>query len=233
MDNRNDAFEAYIKEIGNEQILSAETEKELAEKIQNGDNRALDKLSRAHLKFVVYIANQYRGRGVDVADLVCEGNVALLKAARKFDASHGNRFASYASPFIRRAIEEAIEQQAGLYRVPRDMNTAAERKRATPLSADAPLGGRENVNLLSVVPDPSSPIPGADDSDTNADLIEKLVTCMPRLDDREKSVVSLLYGIGCDKHTMAEAGTALGIKRERVRQIRDKAMRKIKRVCQF
>lgn len=230
MDNRNDAFEAYIKEIGGEQILSAEAEKELAEKIQNGDSRALDKLTRAHLKFVVFIANRYRGRGVDVADLVCEGNVALLKAARKFDASHGNRFASYASPFIRRALEEAIEQQAGLYRVPRDMDTAAERKRAMPLSADAPLGGRENVNLLSVIPDTSSPIPGTDGDDTNADLMEKLAVCMPRLDEREKQVVSLLYGIDGDKLTMAEAGAALGIKRERVRQIRDKAMRKIRRM---
>ena len=230
MDNRNDAFEAYIKEIGNEQILSAETERELAGKIQNGDNRALDKLSRSHLKFVVFIANQYRGRGVDVADLVCEGNVALLKAARKYDASHGNRFASYASPFIRRAIEEAIEQQAGLYRVPRDMNTAAERKCAIPLSADAPLGGRENVNLLSVIPDTASPIPGEDNTGTNTDLMEKLAACMPRLDYREKQVMSLLYGIECNKLTMAEAGTALGIKRERVRQIRDKAMRKIRGV---
>lgn len=230
MDNRNDAFEAYMKEIGGEQILSADEEKMLSEKIQNGDNRALDKLTRAHLKFVVFIANRYRGRGVDVADLVCEGNVALLKAARKFDASHGNRFASYASPFIRRAIEEAIEQQAGLYRVPRDMDTAAERKRAMPLSADAPLGGRENVNLLSVIPDTSSPIPGTDGDDTNADLMEKLAVCMPRLDEREKQVVSLLYGIDGDKLTMAEAGAALGIKRERVRQIRDKAMRKIRRM---
>ena len=228
MNDRDNVFGAYMKEIGGEHPLSAEEEKELTAKIHGGDRRALEKLTRAHLKYVVYVANRYRGRGVDVADLVCEGNVALLKAVRKYDVSQGCRFVSYATPFIRRAIEDAIERQVGLYRVPRDMDTAAERRRARALSADAPLGGRENVTLLSVVADPSSPVPGTED-DIRNDVAEQLAGCLPRLEERERKVMSLLYGIGCDKHTMAEAGAVLGLRRERVRQIRDKAARKLRR----
>ena len=227
MNDRNDAFGAYIKEIGCEKLISAEEEKVLAEKIKDGDKRAMEQLLRTHLKLVVSIANHYRGRGVDVADLVCEGNVALIKAVRKYDASQGSRFSSYAHPFIRHAIEEAIEKQAGLYRVPSDMNTSAERRCAKPLSADAPLGGRENVTLLSVIADPSSPVPGSDDTE-KGDIMEMLEERMPRLNEREKRVMSLIYGVGCNRHTMAEAAALLGLKRERVRQIRNTAFRKMR-----
>ena len=216
MDNKNNAFGKYINEIGNISMLTAEEEAQLAAQIKQGNQRALDKLTRACLKFVVSLANQYK-----------EGNMALIKAAQKYEPGHGCRFASYAAPYIRRAMEQSIEQMSGLYRIPRDMDTPAERKRSTPLSMDAPLGGRDNVNLLSVVEDPSSPIPGEDQE--IADLHEQLNVCLPLLDDREKQVVTMIYGLNTEKHTMAEIAEVMGIKRERVRQIRDKAMRKVRK----
>ena len=214
MDNKNNAFGKYINEIGNISMLTAEEEALLAAQI---NQRALDKLTRACLKFVVSLANQYKGRGADIDDLVGEGNMALIKAAQKYEPGHGCRFASYAAPYIRRAMEQSIEQMSGLYRIPR----------STPLSMDAPLGGRDNVNLLSVVEDPSSPIPGEDQE--IADLHEQLTVCLPLLDDREKQVVTMIYGLNTEKHTMAEIAELMGIKRERVRQIRDKAMRKVRK----
>lgn len=227
MDNKNNAFGKYINEIGNISMLTAEEEAQLAAQIKLGNQRALDKLTRACLKFVVSLANQYKGRGADIDDLVGEGNMALIKAAQKYEPGHGCRFASYAAPYIRRAMEQSIEQMSGLYRIPRDMDTPAERKRSTPLSMDAPLGGRDNVNLLSVVEDPSSPIPGEDQE--IADLHEQLNVCLPLLDDREKQVVTMIYGLNTEKRTMAEIAELMGIKRERVRQIRDKAMRKVRK----
>ena len=108
MDNKNNAFGKYINEIGNISMLTAEEEALLAAQIKQGNQRALDKLTRACLKFVVSLANQYKGRGADIDDLVGEGNMALIKAAQKYEPGHGCRFASYAAPYIRRAMEQSI-----------------------------------------------------------------------------------------------------------------------------
>ena len=110
----------YLDEIGRESLLSAEEERALSERIQKGDERALNKLVEANLRFVLSMANSYKGQGVDYDDLVSEGNIGMLKAATHFDGKHGKRFVTYAAPYIREAIEQAIEQQAGLYRVPRN-----------------------------------------------------------------------------------------------------------------
>ena len=111
----------YLDEIGKEQLLSNEEERQLAERIAQGDERALSKLIEANLKFVVTVARQYKGQGVAMEDLVSEGNIGLMKAAAKFDASKGVRFVNYAVVHIRQAIEKAIDQQAGLYQVPKDV----------------------------------------------------------------------------------------------------------------
>lgn len=144
---RKNAFEKYIDEIGHASALSVEEEESLARRIADGDARALDRLSRANLKFVVAMANSFRGKGVDISDLVSEGNMALLKAARKYEPGHGSRFVSYASPFIRKAMEAAIVSQSGLYKVPQDNDTPQERKRARALSVDAPLGGLSLIHI--------------------------------------------------------------------------------------
>ena len=130
----------------------------MAERIAKGDDRALSKLIEANLKFVVTVARQYKGRGVAMEDLVSEGNIGLMKAAAKFDASKGVRFVNYAVVHIRQAIEKAIDQQAGLYQVPKDVKQDLARQQSIPVSVDAPLGHRTNMSLLSVLVNKDAPL---------------------------------------------------------------------------
>lgn len=223
-DNDRNSLDRYIEEICREQVLTADEERELAGRIARGDGKAAEKLVTANLRFVISMANKYRGRGVEVEDLVSEGNIALMNAAAKFDASR-SRFVSYAVPMVRRAMEQAVESQGALYRVPRGEATAAEKRRSRALSVDAPLGGRENINLLSLLVNPNAPEADAmfEDSPHGSLLADAL--CV--LDERERRVVAAVFGIGCERLTMAEAAAEMGLKRERVRQIRDKAVRKL------
>lgn len=223
-DNDRNSLDRYIEEICREQVLTAAEERELAGRIARGDGKAAEKLVTANLRFVISMANKYRGRGVEVEDLVSEGNIALMNAAAKFDASR-SRFVSYAVPMVRRAMEQAVESQGALYRVPRGEATAAEKRRSRALSVDAPLGGRENINLLSLLVNPNAPEADAmfEDSPHGSLLADALGV----LDERERRVVAAVFGIGCERLTMAEAAAEMGLKRERVRQIRDKAVRKL------
>ncbi len=223
-DNDRNSLDRYIEEICGEQVLTADEERELAGRIARGDGKAAEKLVTANLRFVISMANKYRGRGVEVEDLVSEGNIALMNAAAKFDASR-SRFVSYAVPMVRRAMEQAVESQGALYRVPRGEATAAEKRRSRALSVDAPLGGRENINLLSLLVNPNAPEADAifEDSPHGSLLADALGV----LDERERRVVAAVFGIGCERLTMAEAAAEMGLKRERVRQIRDKAVRKL------
>lgn len=223
-DNDRSSLDRYIEEICREQVLTADEERELAGRIARGDGKAAEKLVTANLRFVISMANKYRGRGVEVEDLVSEGNIALMNAAAKFDASR-SRFVSYAVPMVRRAMEQAVESQGALYRVPRGEATAAEKRRSRALSVDAPLGGRENINLLSLLVNPNAPEADAmfEDSPHGSLLADSLGV----LDERERRVVAAVFGIGCERLTMAEAAAEMGLKRERVRQIRDKAVRKL------
>lgn len=223
-DNDRNSLDRYIEEICREQVLTADEERELAGRIARGDGKAAEKLVTANLRFVISMANKYRGRGVEVEDLVSEGNIALMNAAAKFDASR-SRFVSYAVPMVRRAMEQAVESQGALYRVPRGEATAAEKCRSRALSVDAPLGGRENINLLSLLVNPNAPEADAmfEDSPHGSLLADALGV----LDERERRVVAAVFGIGCERLTMAEAAAEMGLKRERVRQIRDKAVRKL------
>ncbi len=223
-DNDRNSLDRYIEEICREQVLTADEERELAGRIARGDGKAAEKLVTANLRFVISMANKYRGRGVEVEDLVSEGNIALMNAAAKFDASR-SRFVSYAVPMVRRAMEQAVESQGALYRVPRGEATAAEKRRSRALSVDAPLGDRENINLLSLLVNPNAPEADAmfEDSPHGSLLADALGV----LDERERRVVAAVFGIGCERLTMAEAAAEMGLKRERVRQIRDKAVRKL------
>lgn len=223
-DNDRNSLDRYIEEICREQVLTADEERELAGRIARGDGKAAEKLVTANLRFVISMANKYRGRGVEVEDLVSEGNIALMNAAAKFDASR-SRFVSYAVPMVRRAMEQAVESQGALYRVPRGEATAAEKRRSRALSVDAPLGGRENINLLSLLVNPNAPEADAMFEDSSHGSL--LDDALGVLDERERRVVAAVFGIGCERLTMAEAAAEMGLKRERVRQIRDKAVRKL------
>lgn len=221
-------FNKYLDEIGKEALLSDQEERELSEKILKGDQRALSKLVEANLRFVVTIARQYRGQGVEMEDLVSEGNMGLMKAAAKFDASKGVRFVNYAVVHVRQQIEKAIAQQSGLYQVPKDVKyDEVARQQSMPLSVDAPLGHRTNMSLLSVLVNQDAPLA---DERVHSEVIEDAVEfALGSLDKRETKVINSYFGIGQEHETMAEIAEDLELKRERVRQIRDKAIRKLRK----
>ena len=221
------ALNRYLDEIGKEELLSNDEERQLAERIAKGDDRALSKLIEANLKFVVTVARQYKGRGVAMEDLVSEGNIGLMKAAAKFDASKGVRFVNYAVVHIRQAIEKAIDQQAGLYQVPKDVKQDLARQQSIPVSVDAPLGHRTNMSLLSVLVNKDAPLA---DERVHSEAIENAIEyALGTLDDRERRVVNAFFGINQEHETMAEIAEDMELKRERVRQIRDKSVRKLRK----
>ena len=221
------ALNRYLDEIGKEQLLTNEEERQLAERIAKGDSRALSKLVEANLKFVVTVARQYIGKGVAMEDLVSEGNIGLMKAAAKFDASKGVRFVNYAVVHIRQAIEKAIDQQGGLYQVPKDVKQDLARQQSIPLSVDAPLGHRTNMSLLSVLVNKDAPLA---DERVHSEAIEDAIEyALGTLDDRERRVVNAFFGIDQEHETMAEIAEDMDLKRERVRQIRDKSVRKLRK----
>lgn len=218
----------YLDEIGREQLLTTEQERELSEQIRQGNERAVNRLVEANLRFVVTIANQYKGKGLSMEDMVSEGNFGLMKAARKFDASMGTRFVNFAVVYVRQQIEKAIEQQAGLYKMPRDVSRElVARQQSKPLSVDAPLGHRNNVSLLSVLVNQDAPLA---DERVHSEAIEVAVEyALQSLNERESRVVNAFFGIDQERETMQEIAEDMELKRERVRQIRNKALRKLRK----
>ena len=211
----------YLDEIGREQLLSAEEEARLSARILKGDERALNKLIEANLRFVIVIARQYQGKGLSMEDLVSEGNLGLMKAAAKYDATRGLRFVNYAVVFIRRQIEKALDKESAEQRV-ESMRDGQTR------SVDAPLGSKANVSLLSVLVNADSPM--ADQRVYDANLAEAIEQALTELNERERAVINAYFGIGEERMTMAEIGEQMGLKRERVRQIRDRATRRMRKI---
>ena len=227
-ERENGSLNRYLDEIGKELLLSDDEEKQLAEKIQNGGRvgeRAVEKLVTSNLRFVVSIAKLYTDNGVAITDLISEGNIGMMKAAQSFDGSRGSRFVGYAEPFIRDAIVHAINEQSGIYNLPKDERNREEKENSHAFSVDAPLQNGKNLSLLSVLSDPDAPRP--DKLALDESIKTELLQSMDVLNDRERRVVQAFYGIGQDSITFAEIGVNLGLKRERVRQIRDKAVRKL------
>ena len=172
---------------------------------------------------------QYRGQNVSFDDLVSEGNIGLMKAAARYSPYPGKRFVNFAAPIVRDCIERFIDNHSGLYKVPRGESSPSESRRSHPVSVDAPIpaGSTNNFNLLNLLENIDSPY--ADKHLTQEDVNARIVSLFSLLDDRERRVMTLIYGIDTDRHTMAEVGMLMDIKRERVRQIRDRAVRRLKK----
>lgn len=220
------AIDMYLDEIGREVLLTSEEEKNLSDRIKTGDMAAVNRLVEANLRFVVKIATQYRGQGLSLDDLVSEGNMGLMRAALKFDADRGTRFVNYAVVFIRQQIEKAISEQTSQYKVPR-RSDAQCRLGGKAVSVDAPLGGKSNMSLLSVLVNHDSPMA---DERIYSETVERAVEFAVRsLDEREAHVVNAFFGLTQEHETMAEIAEDMGLKRERVRQIRNRAIRRMKK----
>lgn len=221
--------EKYIGDIIGEDLLSDEEEVQLSNRIKIGDAKALEKLTKANLTFVVSIAHQYKEQGLDEDDLISEGNIGMMYAAQKFDGSKGIRFVKFAAPYIRKAIEKSIKEQTTLYKVPKKENKLFEKKRAKPVSLDQPIpiGSNNKLTLQNLIPNNNNK--NTDDSVNSNILNTILMQSINCLNEREKAVITQLYGINGTSLTMAEVATSLGLKRERVRQIRNTALRKLYR----
>ena len=254
----------YLKEIGREALLPVEEEVELSQRIRKGDRRALDKLVRANLRFVVSVAKQYQNQGLSLPDLINEGNVGLIKAAEKFDETRGFKFISYAVWWIRQTILQALAEQSRIVRLPLNQVSAVnkitkamtkfeqeyERKPSADelaelvnelpekitdslrasgrhVSVDAPFIEGEENSLLDVMTNPDSPM--ADKGLVSESLSTEIDRALGVLNEREKQIIERSFGINNQPEmTLEEIGETFGLTRERVRQIREKAIRKLR-----
>ena len=262
--NRESAsLDKYLQEIGREELVSPEEEVELAQRIRKGDQEALEKLTRANLRFVVSVAKQYQNQGLSLPDLINEGNLGLIKAAEKFDETRGFKFISYAVWWIRQSILQALAEQSRIVRLPLNqvgslnkINKALgkfeqenERQPSTDeladmidipkdkiadtlrvsgrhVSVDAPFVEGEDNSLLDVLPNDDSP--SADKGLTNESLSTEIERALQILTPREREIIKSFFGIGCQEMTLEEIGERFGLTRERVRQIKEKAIRRLK-----
>ncbi len=262
--NRESAsLDKYLQEIGKEELITVEEEVELAQRIKKGDQAALEKLTRANLRFVVSVAKQYQNQGLSLPDLINEGNLGLIKAAEKFDETRGFKFISYAVWWIRQSILQALAEQSRIVRLPLNqvgslnkINKALskfeqehERKPSTEelaeslelpadkvadtlrvsgrhVSVDAPFVDGEDNSLLDVLVNSDSP--NADRALIMESLAKEIHRALATLTERESDIIRLFFGIGCQEMTLEEIGERFGLTRERVRQIKEKAIRRLR-----
>ena len=258
------SLDKYLQEIGKVSLLTAEDEIELAIKIKNGDPQALEKLTRANLRFVVSVAKQYQNQGLSLGDLINEGNLGLMKAARRFDETRGFKFISYAVWWIRQSILQALAEQSRIVRLPlnrvgvlnrigkayRNLEQEFEREPSAEeiatelemdvqdisetlqvsskhLSFDAPFTQNEESRLLDVLENDELPAP--DTSLMSESLNAEIEKALSKLSEHEAEVIKLYFGLGDEQPmTLEEIGDRFNLTRERIRQIKEKAIRRLR-----
>lgn len=263
----NASLDKYLQEIGHEELISAEEEVELARRIKTGDRKALEKLTKANLRFVVSVAKQYQNQGLSLPDLINEGNIGLLKAAEKFDETRGFKFISYAVWWIRQSILQAIAEQGRVVRLPLNQVGSVNRinkvlskfeqenerrpsvdeiadKTDLPhekiedvlkvntrqVSVDAPMADGDGTSMIDFMQSDSDP--STDEELLKESLRAEIASALSVLNDRERNVIEAFYGINQPECTMEEIGKKYGLTRERVRQIREMAIRRLKQNTQ-
>ena len=244
-------------------MISVEEEVELAQRIKKGDRQALEKLTRANLRFVVSVAKQYQNHGLSLPDLINEGNVGLIKAAEKFDETRGFKFISYAVWWIRQSILQAIAEQSRIVRLPLNqvgsvnkinkiLNQFEQENERRPsideiaesvdlpqekiedalkvntkhISVDAPFVDGEENSLLDILPNADSPM--ADTELVMESLRNEINRALLTLSERERRIIEAFFGINQPEMTLEEIGEKYGLTRERVRQIKEKAIRRLR-----
>jgi RNA polymerase primary sigma factor len=263
--NRDTAsLDKYLQEIGREELITVEEEVMLAQRIRQGDQRALDRLCKANLRFVVSVAKQYQNQGLSLPDLINEGNLGLIKAAQRFDETRGFKFISYAVWWIRQSILQALAEQSRIVRLPLNQvgslnkiskqTSILEQKlerlpsedelaeamdlpkekvskamgiQVKHVSMDAPMVGGEDMSMLDVMVNPDSP--DADENLIRESLLQEIQRSLATLSEKERDIINLYYGLG-QSHglTLDEIGAKFDLTRERVRQIKEKAIRRLK-----
>ncbi len=254
-----ESLERYLQDIGREDLVSLEEEVELAHRIKQGDEEALQRLTRSNLRFVVSVAKQYQGQGLGLIDLINEGNVGLITAARRFDETRGFKFISYAVWWIRQSILQALAENSRMVRLPlnqvgnasrvnRFCNQFIQENERRPsveeiadalhlepekvsgalltsgrhVSMDAPLVEDEDSCLLDLLTNREGT--NTDSALVSESLVTEVKLALERLPEREAKVIRLFFGIDCQEKTLEEIGRLMKLSRERVRQIKEKAL---------
>jgi RNA polymerase primary sigma factor len=258
------SLDKYLQEIGREELITPEEEVMLAQKIKAGDDKALEKLTRSNLRFVVSVAKQYQNQGLSLPDLINEGNLGLIKAAKRFDETRGFKFISYAVWWIRQSILQALAEQSRIVRLPlnqvgslnklsKESSKLEQQLHRAPtveelakaleqpeekiadtmkvhsrhVSMDAPLVQDEDNSLLDVFVSPEQQ--DTDHHLMNESLLREIQRSLSTLTEKERDVINLYYGIGMSHGlTLEEIGEMFDLTRERVRQIKEKAIRRLK-----
>ena len=227
-----EALDRYLTEIAREPMLNPEEEAELAAKIHKGGKegeQARDRLVSANLRFVVSVAKQYQNQGIFLTDLINEGNMGLVKAAEKFDETRGFKFISYAVWWIRQSIIEALAVKSRIVRVPLNQVGIAGKVNSHTTSIDAPLGNDEGDNSMAemLTSDDSS---SNSDSQLDRESMNQFINDLLKevLNEREQSIIRESFGIGVMEKSLEEIADEMGMTRERIRQVKEKAIRKIK-----
>lgn len=257
------ALDRYLQEIGREDLISVQDEVDLARRIREGDQKALDKLVRANLRFVVSVAKQYQNQGLSLPDLINEGNLGLIRAAQRFDETRGFKFISYAVWWVRQSILQALAEQSRIVRlplnrvgslnkinkerskfeqeferipsaeelaerldIPADQVADTMKVSGRHIRVDAPFADGDENSLLDVLINDDTPTP---DRVLNQESLSKEVDrALQQLDERERNIVKMFFGIGGQEMTLEEIGAKYDLTRERVRQIKEKAIRRLK-----
>jgi RNA polymerase primary sigma factor len=258
------SLDKYLQDIGKEEMITAEEEVELARRIKTGDQKALEKLAKANLRFVVSVAKQYQNQGLSLPDLINEGNLGLIKAAKRFDETRGFKFISYAVWWIRQSILQAIAEQSRIVRLPlnqvgslnrikKESSRLEQKYERIPsadeiaesleipgykidaalkistktISVDAPLTQDEDVNFLDLYINEEQLV--TDNGLMRESLAKEIQRSLSTLSEKERDVINLYYGIGMNHGlTLEEIGAKFDLTRERVRQIKEKAIRRLK-----
>ena len=260
---RDNSLNIYLKEINKTDLLTTEEEVKLAELISKGDKDALDKLVTANLRFVVSIAKQYQNQGLSLSDLINEGNIGLIKAAKKFDVTRGFKFISYAVWWIRQSIMQAISEQTRNIRIPMNQIGTLSKINKTSLkleqlnsrkptteeiaselgidverinelirvsgknvSIDTPFSDEEDSTLADVITNHNSPLADKEVNEESCSI--EIERALNSLFPRERDIVRMLFGIEVQEMNMEEISDKFGITRERVRQIKEKAIKKLR-----
>ncbi|MEX2585618.1 MAG: RNA polymerase sigma factor RpoD/SigA [Balneolaceae bacterium] len=259
-----ESLDRYLQEIGKEKLITPEDEVRLAKEIQKGSQRALEDLTKANLRFVVSVAKQYQNQGLSLGDLINEGNLGLIKAAKRFDETRGFKFISYAVWWIRQSILQALAEQSRIVRLPlnrvgalnkigKELSKLEQEYERVPsaaelaesldmtvsevadtlkisgrhLSVDAPFAQGEDNRLLDVLE--NEEIPDPDNDLMGESLKVEIERALSKLTKREAEVIRLYFGIGREHSlTLEEIGERFDLTRERVRQIKEKALRKLR-----
>ena len=258
------SLDRYLSDIAKEELITPDEEVHLAQRIRLGDQAALEKLCKANLRFVVSVAKQYQNQGLTLPDLINEGNVGLIKAARRFDETRGFKFISYAVWWIRQSILQALAEQSRIVRLPlNQVGSLSKMSKATIkleqrferppsvnelaiemempeqkvaetiristriVSMDAPIDQDEEIKMVDVFINEDTP--GTDENLIRESLAREVQRSLSTLAEKEKEIINLFFGIGvAHSYTLDEIGSMFGLTRERVRQIKEKAIRRLK-----